>query len=297
MVIETGTTAMPSRIDRNFRPSETYLTALPQSATPRHKEVPNHSLAGGPSWRKKLENIYASLLKSDFGKLMSFSEEKVAEIEKRHGASLIRRLNTESLVLKDGSKIPIGDLLLGTLGITDATEFRLNSKTKKAIDEVDLRKIQIELDDAEAQAKDFLIHFEIFQTELPDDRQTRDLTRNEAILVRNCCRYAAAAGETQDNAFELANWNIRQIRAIASRSNLSDSGRDVLVNRLNRNNDIVKERINPEEHSFMTRLQYFLYLSVEDTTKRLISDFKRNESWQHFTPDQRFDLPPHLIRA
>ncbi len=280
---------MPSPIDRNFRPSETYLTALPTSATPRHKEVRNHRLAGGTSWRTKVENIYASLLKSDFGKRLLWSEKKVAEIERRHGASLIRRLNTESLVLKDGSKIPIGELLLGRLGITDVSEFRLNSETKKAIDEIDLGRIQTEFDDMESQAKEFLLHYETFQQGLADDCHTRDLTRNEAILVRNCFRYASAAGESQESAFELANWNIRQIRAMAAQSKLSDSGRDALVNRLNRNGDIVKERINPDEHSFMTRLQYGLYLSVKKTADGLVADFKRDENWEYFTPDAGFD--------
>jgi hypothetical protein len=291
---------MTSPIHKLFQSShQSYLTAQPQAATPSHKETATHSIAGGPSWRKRIETIYVSLLKSDFGKILPWSGDKIEEIEKRHGASLIRRLNTESLVLKDGSKIPIGELLLGKLGIVDVSEFRLNSETKKAIDEVDLTKIQTELDDAEAQTQDFLLRYDLFQTALSDDCQTPNLTRNEAIFVRNCCRYAAAAGETEASAFELANWNIRQIRTIAEESNLSDSGRDVLLGRLNRNNDIVKERIiNPkEENSFMNRLQNFLYLSVKKMTDDLAKGLKGNGDLQHFAPEKRSDPPPRLIRA
>jgi hypothetical protein len=281
-----------TRIDRFFARTVGLPMAAPQPGTARRSDEASHKVSTDQSWHKKFEGIYASLLKSDFGKHLPTFGESAEQIEKRHGASLIRKLNAQSLVLQDGSKKPLGDLVLERLGVTDPNEFRLNAKTKAQIESMDLRQVA-----ADSYLKNCLPNYGRYQLKLPRSCHTPALTRNEQILVRNCCRYAAAAGETENDAFELANWNLRQIRKIAAESNLSDSGRDALVNLLNRNGDLVKERINPEAPSFTTRIQYGLYLAVKQTTDDLVRRFKENESWQHFTPDQRFDLPPHLIRA
>jgi len=115
--------------------------AAPQPGTARRSDEASHKVSTDQSWRKKFEGIYASLLKSDFGKHLPTFGESAEQIEKRHGASLIRKLNAQSLVLQDGSKKPLGDLVLERLGVTDPNEFRLNAKTKAQIESMDLRQV------------------------------------------------------------------------------------------------------------------------------------------------------------
>jgi len=259
-------------------------TARPQVGGPQLPEPARPKISDELSLRKKIESIYAGLLKTDFGKHLSVFGETAEDIEKRHGASLIRKLNAEPLSLTDGTKILIGDLLLSTMGIKDINDFRLDSETKKLIDEKFMPDVQFRI-----WHKQIDRHYTDFQQELPDKDRVSNLTRSEKLFVLNCCRYAEVAGESKTDAFLRANWNILQIRAIAAQSKLSDQGRDALVNLLNRKKEVVKERINPEESSFMTRLQYGLYLSVKKTADQLVADFKRDESWEYFTPDAGFD--------
>ena len=72
-----------------------------------------------------------------------------------------------------------------------------------------------------------------------------------------------------------------------------------MFNRLNRTNDILKEKIiDPkEENSFMNRLQNLLYLSVKKMTDDLAKRLRSSGDLKCFMPEDFSDPPPPRIRA
>jgi hypothetical protein len=87
--------------------------------------------------------------------------------------------------------------------------------------------------------------YEAFQSGLPLDQQTRDLTGPEMLFIRRCAKYAAFEDEPLEKAFELANWNLRQIRQAATERGMSGKWADGLMTRMNRMDDSARFKIIP----------------------------------------------------
>jgi hypothetical protein len=259
--------AMTSRIGKYL----TRAVKLPTLDVHQQKETEEgvQSVLSGSRrkfWTEKIDNVYTNLLRTDFGKLLPRSRETLEQIEKRHGANLINRLNAEPLVLSSGTKVRAGDVLLNALGISDPDDFRLNPETKKKIDNVDLQSI---LDDlVQDQLSQVLPAYDEYQKQLPAELRTTNLTCHEESFIRQCWTYAVTVGETTDSAFALANTNLLRVREVAKELNLSEVWANALMVRLNRSADITKCMISPQPDP-MNRIGYGVFLRVQVIGKEL----------------------------
>ena len=206
------------------------------------------------------------------------AEERIERIEKKLGAKLLKRLDAQPIRLADGTERRLGDLLLNALEI-GREDFRLDAETKRKVDALNLRSLVDGVRDAiELELSLQIIdEYEAFQSGLPLDQQTRDLTAPEKSIIRLCRNNEDFEGEPTEKAFALANWNLRQIREAAAEFGLSGKWADSLMTQMSRFNGAARLEIIP---AFTTdraaNRGYALRLQLLKLGKEL-TDAKREE--------------------
>lgn len=225
-------------------------------------------------WSHRGDKLEVKFLRSAVGKPGVWTEKRIEQIEKRLGAKLLKRLDAQPIRLADGTKLHLGDMLLGALAI-DRRDFRLDPETKKKIDGIDLGSLVDCVTDEDGQERGSQIEgaidaYEAFQSGLPLDQQTRDLTSPETIFIRRCVAYAAASGKSTNDAFDRANWNLRQVRQVAGELGLSGKWGDALMTKMNRTNALASFTILPTlGEDRMANLGYGVHCKLREVAGEL----------------------------